>query len=360
MMSPGPSGDRAPEGGTLRSAIFEARERLAVVDVATPEPGEGEVLLRVRYCGICGTDVRAYREGRHIPFGTVMGHELCGEIVARGRGVRGHALGGRVAVNPMPRCGRCFHCARGEYTLCEAAVREEIGFSPEHPGGLAEHVLVRHPDEMLVPLPDAVSFEQAALAEPLAVSLHAVRMSRHAPGGSALVIGAGMIGLGVVAFLRRGGAGRILAADLSATKLARAGRMGADALLQPASGDDLVERARALCGGVGPDVVFECAGTASTFRLAPRCARKGGQVIVAGFCDEEVPLSPLELVLRAIELKAVLGYHDDFEEVVRFLEGAPFDPADLVTDVVGLDDVDARGFRRVLADPEAIRILVRP
>jgi threonine dehydrogenase-like Zn-dependent dehydrogenase len=344
----------------MKCAVFESRGRLRVVDRPTPQVGPTDVLLRTRYSGICGTDVRAYAQGRHIPFGTVMGHELCGEVVEVGREVRDRVVGARVAVNPMPWCGTCFHCRRGEYPLCDIGIREEIGFSPEYDGGLAEYVLIRHPDEMLIALPDAVSFESAALVEPLAVSLHAVRMSRHSLGRTALVLGAGMIGLGVVSFLRLGGAGRIVVADRSAAKLGLARRMGADDLIEPQGDEDLVARVRELTDGRGPDVVFECAGTADAFRVAPRCARKGGQVVVVGFCEQDVPINPLELVLRAVELKAVLGYHDDFADVVRFLAREPFDVGDLITDVVPLEDVDARGFQRVLNDPEAIRVLVRP
>ena len=344
----------------MKSAVFESKSRLQVVDRPKPEVGPSDVLLRTRYCGICGTDVHAYKQGLFIPCGTVMGHELCGEVVARGPKVSGHEMGTRVAVNPMPRCGACFHCRRGEYTLCDIASREEIGFSPEYDGGFAEYVLIRHPDEMLIALPDTVSFEEAALVEPLAVSLHTVKMSRHAPGGTALVLGAGMIGLGTIAFLRLGGAGRVVVADFSKAKLELARRMGADELLQPQDEKDLVAHVRELTDGRGPDIVFECAGTASTFRLAPQCVRKGGQVILAGFCEQDVPINPLSLVLRAIELKAVLGYHDDFAEVVRFLGRKPFATTDLITDTVALDDIDTKGFQRVVGDPEAIRVLVHP
>lgn len=344
----------------MKSAIFEARRTIRLVERARPAAAGGEVLLRVRYCGICGTDVRAYARGAHIPFGTVMGHEICGEVVERGPRVRGHELGTRVAVNPMPACGACHHCRRGEYTLCNEAVRREIGFSPEHDGGLAEYVLVRHPEEMLVPLPDAVTFEQAALVEPLAVSLHAVKMSRHMIGETALVLGAGMIGLGTVAFLRQAGAGLVAAADRSSAKLELARRLGADVTLPVNDETDLVARVHELTEGRGPDRVFECAGTPAAFRLAPRLVKKGGQVVLVGFCDEDVTINPLDLVMRAVELKAVLGYHDDFGDVVRFLARQPFDARDLVTDVIPLEDVDGRGFGRVLEDPQAIRILVTP
>lgn len=343
----------------MRSAVFQAKQTLAVVTRDRPPLAAGQVLLGVRYCGICGTDVRAYVQGGSIPFGTVLGHELCGEVVERGPGLQGHRLGSRVAVNPMPACGHCPACRRGEYTLCPEAVRQEIGFSPDFAGGMAEFVRIEHPDHMLIPLPDEVSFEQAALVEPLAVSLHAVKMSGQRIGQTALVCGCGMIGLGIIAFLRHAGAGLIVAVDRVPAKLEVARRLGADLALTAGDPAELVAQVRACTQGQGPDRVFECAGTPATFRLAPELVRKGGQVVLAGFCDQDVPINPHTLVMRAVELKAVLGYHDDFGDVVRFLARRPFDPRELITAVVPLEDA-AGGFRRVLEDPQAIRVLLQP
>jgi (R,R)-butanediol dehydrogenase/meso-butanediol dehydrogenase/diacetyl reductase len=344
----------------VKSALFEAMRTIRIVERPRPEVSGGEVLLRVRYCGICGTDVRIYTKGTPSRLGTVLGHELCGEIVACGPEARGHRPGTRVAVNPMPACGACYHCRRGEYSLCAEAGRREIGFSPEYDGGMAEYVLIRQPDQMLIPLPDTVTFEQAALVEPLAVSLHAVKLSGQRIGETALVLGTGMIGLGVVAFLRHAGAGLIVAADRSPAKLELARRMGADVVLEVAEGADLAAQVRGLTGGRGPDRVFECAGTPAAFRLAPQLVKRGGQVVLAGFCDEEVLINPHTLVMGAVELKAVIGYYDDFGDVVRFLARQPFDVQDLISGVIPLEDVEARGFRKVLEDPGTIRVLVRP
>jgi (R,R)-butanediol dehydrogenase/meso-butanediol dehydrogenase/diacetyl reductase len=343
----------------MRALVFREPGRMELIERETPEISESEVLVRMKYCGICGTDVRGYRDGLNIPRGTVMGHENAGTIEAVGRRVGGLARGERVIVNPMPRCGTCYWCRRGEYSLCGTATDREIGFHPEFPGGLSDFLLIRFPDSMILRIPSSVSMERAALAEPLATSLHAVRQSRLRAGDTALVVGAGMIGLGVIRFLRLAGAGRIIAVEPSKGKAELAGEMGADILIEP-SGDreETIEAVLDETEGMGAPIVFECAGVPSAFRDAPDYARKGGQVVLAGFCEKEVGVRPLGWILRGIEIKAILGYYDEFRDVIRYLRKGEIPAERLVTAKVPLERAEEDGFLRVMKDGDAVKVLV--
>ncbi len=265
----------------------------------------------------------------------------------------------RVIVNPLARCGRCYWCARGEFSLCQTAFAEEIGFHPEHPGGLADYLLIRHPEAMLLEIPASVGMNEAALAEPLATSLHALRLSRFRAGDAALVLGAGMIGLGLVRFLKLAGAGRIVALEPSAHKAALARDMGADEVIDPSRGrEESLQALLAESEGLGFPLVFECSGVASVFQDASRYARKGGQLVLVGFCESEVGVRPLDWILKELEVKAILGYYDEFADVIEALERKQIPADSFITDIVSLERAEEDGYRRILRDADPIRILV--
>lgn len=343
----------------MRSLVFREAGRMELVESDIPAPLPGEVVLRVKYCAICGTDVHAYGNGLHIPRDTVMGHEITGTVAAVGDGVHDFTCGDRVIVNPMPRCGECYWCQRGEFSLCATAADLEIGFHAEFPGGLADYLRISYPTAMLIRIPDSLSWEAAALAEPLATSLHAVKQSRLKAGDSAVVAGAGMIGLGVIRFLKLTGAARVVVIEPSASKAALARELGADTVIDPSDGSVATLAAvLAQTDGIGAPVVFECSGVASSFQASASYTRKGGQVILAGFCEDEVPISPLNWIMREIEVKAILGYYDEFADVVRSLDRGDFPHARFITDIVALEAAETAGFRRIMQDRSSIRILV--
>jgi len=326
-----------------------------------PKARPGDVLVKVEYCGICGSDVHGYLNGIMVPVGTVMGHECCGLVAEVGEGIQNFRLGDRVVVKPIPQCGKCYWCQRGQYSLCCQAFGRAIGISPDHDGAFAEYVRIEYPDEMLFKLPPNVSFEEAALIEPLATSLHGVRMSRFRPGDRVVIIGAGTIGLGVLQFLRLGGAGKIVVLEVSSAKSKVSERLGADVILNPHSeGEGLRDRIFGLTDGVGADLVFDCAGVPFSFQTSINYVKSGGQVMVIGINDKEVPINPFMLVLWEVEMKGVLGYYDEFKYVIEFLDQKRLNTKSLISDVIPLLDLETKGFKRLLASRDEIKILVRP
>ncbi|MBL7203191.1 MAG: zinc-binding dehydrogenase, partial [Desulfobacteraceae bacterium] len=218
-----------------------------------------------------------------------------------------------------------------------------------------------YPKAMLFKLPEGVSFEEGALVEPLATSLHAVRMSRFGLGDNVVILGAGMIGLGVLQFVRLGGAGKTIVLEISEKKARIASEMGADAVLNPISeGEGLREKIFELTGGVGADVVFECAGVPSTFQSCVTLVKSGGQVMLVGINDKEVPINPFYFVLWEVEMKGALGYYDEFEHVIEYLDQKKISTELLISDTIPLADLVERGFSRLLSSQDMVKILVKP
>jgi (R,R)-butanediol dehydrogenase/meso-butanediol dehydrogenase/diacetyl reductase len=214
---------------------------------------------------------------------------------------------------------------------------------------------------MLFRLPDEVSFEEAVFTESLATSLHGVRRSGFRPGDSAVVIGAGTIGLGVIQFLRIGGARRIIVVEPSAKKRELALKMKADLVLDPMAETGETQRrvSYATCG-LGADHVFECAGAPQALQTSLDLARKGGQVMLIGVSEKEVDIRPLLLCVRELSLKGVFGYYDEFPMVIDFIQQGRIDTASMLSDVISLEQIEDRGFRRLVGNADLVKIAVVP
>ncbi|AQZ65140.1 Threonine dehydrogenase and related Zn-dependent dehydrogenases [[Actinomadura] parvosata subsp. kistnae] len=340
----------------MRAAVWYGAGDVRVEDVPEAPPGPGEVTIDVAYCGICGSDLHEYADGPHaIPVGEphpesgvaaplVLGHEFCGTVRAAGAGVTGLAPGDRVAVEPHYRCGSCPRCRAGEYNICR-----HFGFAGlmGH-GGLAERATV--PAYMLHRLPDAVSLEQAAVFEPAAVALHAVRRAGIRPGESVAVLGLGPIGLLVTRLAARCGAGRIVAADRSPARRELALRMGA-----AATGADLAE----VTEGEGVDVAFEAAGSPDTLRACLAATRRGGRVMLLGLTGT-ITLDAFALVNNEQTIMTSVGYRDAYPELTRMVAEEGVDLAGIVTSTIPLDHVVRDGFDALLRGEEQVKVLVRP
>ncbi len=344
----------------MRVATFRDLKKIEVHEKPKPTASDGDVVVKVEYCGICGSDVHGYLNGVMVPLGTVMGHECSGVVAEVGKDVRDFRPGDRVIAKPIAQCGVCVPCKRGAYSLCVSAFDRAIGITTTNDGAFAEYVKIEYPRVMLFRLPDDVSFEQGALVEPLSTSLHGVRLSRVKPGDSVVVIGAGMIGLGTIQLLKLAGAGRIIALEISEAKAGLALKAGADIVLDPLKeGDGLQAHILDLTDGVGAEVVYECSGVPFGFQNAMYFAKSGGQVMVVGIVDREVAFTPFRMVLAEIEMKAVLGYYDEFDYVIRFLSQGRLNTDILISGIVSLSDIE-KGFDRLLSSRDDVKILVRP
>ncbi len=346
----------------MKVAVLSGVEKLTIEERPIPSIGPGEALVKVEACGICGTDVHAYLRGSLYPFGTVMGHEPAGTLIEVGSEVEGFQPGDRVALYGLAACGTCPACRRGLDYYCTNKTDHSLGSSDQFDGAYAEYVRIPYADRMLVKIPDQLTFEGAALADPLATSLHAIRCSRFKPGDTVAVLGAGPIGLSAVQLLKTGGASLVICTEVSPQRSTIAKELGADCVLNPIEeGEALTTRVADMTGGMGVEIVFECAGMPAAFRQSLDVVRPGGQVMAVGVVEQEILLNPLNIVLKEIDLQGSLGCSKyELELAVGLLAQGKVNTELMLSDTIPLDDIEARGFRRLLSSPEVVKILVKP
>jgi (R,R)-butanediol dehydrogenase/meso-butanediol dehydrogenase/diacetyl reductase len=345
----------------MRAAVFRGAGRpLAVETVPDPTPGPAELVLAVRACGICGSDLHAAEitDGaggmRPLPPGTIMGHEFAGEVVAVGAGAAGRFRpGDRVTALPYIACGACLACLAGQGHRCPRVIPGGFG---RLPGAYAEYVRVGAHETLA--LPAEVDDRLGALVEPLAVGLHTVDRAGLRPGEAVLVLGAGPIGLAVCLWARFHGAGHVVVTDLAPERLARAGALGATAVVD-AGREDVAAAVKRECGDRAP-VVVDCVGVPGSQQLAMDCAPAGGRVVVAGVCMHPDRILPLKAITKELDVRYVFGYgRRDFATTIEMLARRRIDPAPLVTATVGFDAFPA-AFDALRTDKRQLKVLLEP
>lgn len=350
----------------MRAARFHGKGDIRVEDIAEPTPGHGEVKVKVDWCGLCGTDLHEYAAGPifvptseapHPVTGgyapVVMGHEFSGSVVDCGDGVSSVGTGDNVTVEPLVRDNTCEPCRSGLYNVCE-----NVGFHglSGGGGGLAEYTVV--PEYMVHPLPEGMTTETGALIEPIAVGWHAVQQAGFRAGRTALVVGAGPIGLVTVLALKAAGASWVAVSEVADARKAKAEQFGADAVLDPTECDvaqDLQDRV----GGV--DAAFECTGKTATLTTALHATRRHGTICNVAIWEQPTELSMNDMVFTEVNLVSSLAYAHEFPAVLAVVRDGRIDASRLITSRIDLGDVVRDGFDELIHNKEKhVKILVRP
>jgi L-iditol 2-dehydrogenase len=343
----------------MKSLLLSSYNNLEIAEMPLPVVGAGEVLVRVEACGICGSDVHGYDggSGRRIP-PIVMGHEAAGTVASVGSGVTGFAVGDRVTFDSTVYCGECAFCRSGEVNLCDN--RQVIGVSCgdyRRHGAFAEYVLV--PQRIMYQLPAGISFSEAAMLEAVSVALHAVRVSESKGGETALVIGAGMIGLLTLQAARAAGCATVLIADIDETRLSLAREVGADATLL-GSGTDLTAEVLRRTEGRGVDITYEAVGRNETVATAIDCTRKGGTVTLIGNIRPEVTLPLQKVVSRQLRLQGSCASSGEYPQAIELIAGGKIKVGPLITAVAPLEE-GPRWFSRLHAgEPNLMKVILSP
>ena len=343
----------------MKAALYEAVKTIRLVDRPIPKAGPGEAVVQIKLCGICGTDVHIYFKGQ-VPPGIVLGHENVGVIAELGEGVEGFAVGDRVAAGPPGSCSRCYHCLHGRPSLCVNGFEQTNGLSRD--GGMAEYMLVKDARQMLYPIPDNVSFEDAVLFDSVSTAYRGITQSAFKMGDNVVLSGAGPIGLAAVQFLRTGGARHITMLEPSKEKRELARRYGADVVLDPvAEGAALRDRIMALYDGIGADLVVECAGVPQSFETCLTLARAAGQVLHLGAGGETVQVLPWLLTLRELDIKSTLAFGaEEARKVLDLMAAGRFVTEGMLSDVIPLADLVEKGLERLVADKALVKIALAP
>jgi L-iditol 2-dehydrogenase len=343
----------------MKALLLSEYKKLNVVDMPTPEIGDEDVLVRVRACGICGSDIHGYdgSTGRRIP-PLVMGHEAAGVIERAGTAVRGFEAGDRVTFDSTVSCGKCNFCRDGQINLCDnrTVLGVSCGDYRRH-GAFAEYVSV--PARILYKLPDGLPFERAALIEAVSIAVHAV--SRHVPkpDDAVLVVGSGMIGVLVVQVLRAKGCRNIIAVDVDADKLALAMRVGATRTLN-AKDIDVPAAVRELTGGQGADASFEVVGHGATVMNAIRSLRKGGTVVLIGNLSPRVEIPLQEVVSREISVLGSCASSGEYPQCIELLASGAVDVEPLISLKASLEEAPVLFERLYGGDKQLMKVIIQP
>jgi len=335
--------------GKMTASFLYEPHKLGFEELDIPSPGPGEALVRVQACGVCGSDIHYYEHGRIGSFVVerplILGHE-CGAVVeAVGDGVTNVKAGDRVAVEPGVPCRVCAACKTGRYNLCPDV--RFLATPPIH-GAFVEYLV--HAADFLFPMPDHMSFAQAAMCEPLSVGIHAARRGRVSPGDSVAILGAGPIGLMTIQAAKAFGASHITATDVDDSRLELAQKVGAD--------ETINVRKEALAD-LEADVAIETAGTKATTAGTIELVRRGGRCVWVGLAPEgafEIPV--VEAVAREVDIMTVFRYANTYAIAVRMIAAGQVDVDSCITDHFRLDEVDKAIELGAQHHPETVKIMV--
>ncbi len=343
----------------MKALRWHNQKDIRLENIEEPQVAPGKVKLKVKWCGICGSDLHEYLGGPiFIPVDqphpltnevapVTLGHEFSGEIVEIGEGVTDYQVGDRVVVEPI----FATHGHQGAYNL-----DENMGFLglAGGGGGFSEYVSVD--TELLHKLPDELSYEQGALVEPSAVALYAVRSSKIQAGDTAAVFGCGPIGLLVIEALKAAGATDIYAVELSPERQAKAEELGA-IVVNPADYEDVVaELVRRTNGGV--DVSFEVTGVPVVLRQAIQSTTISGETVIVSIWEKGAEILPNDIVIKERTIKGIIGYRDVFPSVLNLMRKGYFSADKLVTKKIKLDEVVEEGFQSLITEKNQVKILV--
>ena len=343
----------------MKALLLTAPSELELADVPVPECAADSVLVRVAACGICGSDVHGYdgSSGRRIP-PLVMGHEAAGTIAEVGSAVTDFRVGERVTFDSTVSCGSCPFCERGEVNLCDR--RQVVGVSCgdyRRHGAFAEFIAI--PARILYRVPDELSLEHAALIEAVSIAVHAVRRSQVKRGETALVVGAGMIGLLVMQVLRHVGCKQIVAVDLDESRLALARQLGANSTLV-AGNSEIADQLLTATQGTGFDHAFEAVGFTPTVQLAIKSVRKGGSVTLVGNLAPEVTLPLQTVVTRELTLYGTCGSSGEYPECIELMATGAVQVAQLISAQVPLEEGPQWFTRLHNGEAGLMKVLLKP
>ncbi|MBE7473235.1 MAG: galactitol-1-phosphate 5-dehydrogenase [Anaerolineae bacterium] len=337
----------------MKALVFTAIKEQQLLDVPTPAIDRPDgVLLKVKSVGVCGSDLHGYtgQSGRRVP-PLIMGHEVTAEVVEVGATVKGLPLGSRVAIQPVEFCGVCPQCLAGRRNVCEK--RRLMGMNV--PGAYAEYVT--WPASNLFQLPDILSYEDGALAEPLSVAVHAVSLAHIRPYDTALVVGAGPIGLLTLAVLKLTGLSRIAVSDTSDARLELARELGAQVTINPTQ-QNARQVVNEFTNGGGVDLAFEAVGISATAQQSLEVTRNNGTVVWIGNNQRLIEVDMQAIVTRELRVIGSYGMNDeDFQRSLRLLADGRIPTGQLINRRASLSEGPTL-FDQLLASPETIKCMI--
>jgi threonine dehydrogenase-like Zn-dependent dehydrogenase len=339
----------------MKACVYHGPHDLRVEQVPDPQVADNGIVVKVKACGICGSDLHYYHSGgQFLKPGAIMGHEFSGDVVAVGRSVSGVNVGDRVTAASCLSCGRCVRCKAGQPAFCSQLQMVGFGIS----GACAEYVAIPDaaPGSTVFTLPDEMSYEKGALMEPFSVGVNAAQRAGLTPGDTVVVFGAGVIGLSAVMALKAMGCGRLIVTDLSHRRLDAARRVGADVVID-AGAEDVPRRIGEETEGMGVDIAVECTGVRRPFLQAMRVLRVDGALVQVGVFSAAFEFNPVTITDKSLRIIGCMG--GDCAASMDLLRTGAVNAEDLVTHTFPLERI-VEAFDVQSDAQQSIKVMVQP
>ena len=334
-----------------KALYMNGKLNLAFKEMEIPAPKAGEVLVKVEYCGICGSAVHFYETGcigtTPIEGDLILGHEFAGVVEEIGQGVTNVKPGDRVVLEPGIGCGHCEFCKSGRYNLCPDM---QFISCPPYQGAMRNYIT--HPAHLAFKLPENVSTLEGALVEPLSVGMHAASLGGVKLGDTVVILGAGCIGLTTLASCKAMSASRVIVTDLFQNRLDKALEMGADYVINGRE-EDTIARVMEITGGQGADIVMETAGSRVTAAQTEALAKRGGTIVIVGNVMGDTPMNFYKIAHKELTIKTVHRYRNVFPLAVQAISDGKIDIRKIATDCFDFED-GIQAFERALHDKQTV------
>ena len=330
----------------MKAAVLEAVNKLILKDLPVPRPGPSEVLIKVKVCGICGTDVKLWHGDYTANVSVVLGHEYAGEIAEVGADVKGLKVGDRVVSDPNESCGACYWCRNAQPCFCESLA----AYGVLRDGGFAEDCTAG--EKGVYAIPEGLDFDSAAFTEPVSCAVHAADRIQCRTADNVVIIGGGPMGQIHLQFALNAGANKVILADVLEARREMAKGFGADHVIDPGTGD-VKQTVLNLTNGLGADVVIEAVGHPSTIEQSISLAKKGGRVLIFGFAPEgaKASFTPFDVLSKELTILGSWVNPYTYSRALDALASGKVDVKPLITNRVKLDDI-LDGFEMMVSKPE--------
>ncbi len=343
----------------MKALLYTKPYSFEYTDVPDPVIGDDDVLIRIKACGICGSDVHGFtgKTGRRLP-PLIMGHEAAGIVEGMGKNVQGFERGDRVCFDSTVYCNKCEACLQGRFNHCDK--RQVLGVSVpafKRHGTFAEYVAV--PSWIVFRIPDDLSFINAALLEPASIGTHASNRAPMQAGDTAVVFGAGTIGLFILQGCRLRGAGKVIVADINEFRLDLAKQLGADIVVNPRE-SDLRETVLAETEGKGAEVALEAVGYAKTFDTAVSLVKVGGHVVAVGNLEKKAEFDLQQLIARELTFTGSYASSGEFRECIELVASGKINVEPLISEVLPLEEGPGAFDRLLKAEEDLVKIVLEP
>lgn len=341
-----------------KKAILKVPGKIELKSAEFPIPKEDDVVLKVEYVGICGSDIHSFESGPFIPpkeknqeIG--LGHECAGTVVQVGANVKNLQVGDKACIEPGIPCGKCRFCLEGKYNICP-----EVNFMATYPsyrGALTKYL--SHPAKFTYKLPDAMDTLEGAMIEPASVGVHATLMAEVKLGNKIIILGAGCIGLMTLQACRSMGAAEIIVIDIIDKRLELAKKLGASEIINSTT-DDIQKKTKMILGDLGADIIFETAGAQATAKMATNLVMRGGKIMIVGTIPGETPINFLK-INREVTIQTVFRYANCYQSTIDAITYGSFDVKSMVTNIYPLKDVQMAFEESINKKSEIIKSVIK-